>query len=80
MQNIINYLNLSLYNGKSIVNSRVYFVKKETTALTFSQLSGLDSADFISVYENVPFHSIQKEYGTTQEGSSRSLMKAATSR
>ena len=54
MQNIVNHLNLFLYNGKSIVNSCVYFVKNETTALTFSLLSGLDRADFISVYDNAP--------------------------
>ena len=51
MQNVVNYLTPFLLAGKPIVNGRVYFVKEETAALTFSQLSGLDSADFVTVYD-----------------------------
>ena len=50
MQNIVNYLCPFFgYDGKPIVNGRVYFVKPDTSAQTFEELSGLDAADFVTV-------------------------------
>ena len=49
MQNVVNYICPFFRNGSPIVNGRVYFVKPDTTAQTFSDVVNLDSADFIAI-------------------------------
>ena len=49
MQNVVNYLCPFFRNGSSIVNGRVYFVKPSTSALTFSDIEGLDGGDYIAI-------------------------------
>ena len=51
MQNVVNLHAPFLYNGEPIVNGRVYFVKDDTSALTFDQVLGLDNAFFVPVYD-----------------------------
>lgn len=51
MQNVVNLHTPFLYNGEPIVNGRVYFVKDDTSALTFDQVLGLDNAFFVPVYD-----------------------------
>lgn len=49
MQNVVNYRTPFLLQGAPIVDGRVYFVKENTSALTFN--SALDSAFFINIYD-----------------------------
>lgn len=52
MQNAVNYLCPFFgRDGKPIVNGRVYFVDVDTDAQTFADISGLDFADFIHIYD-----------------------------
>lgn len=49
MQNVVNYLCPFFRNGTPIVNGRVYFVKPDTTAQTFTDIVALEGADFIAI-------------------------------
>lgn len=49
MQNVVNYLCPFFRNGNPIVNGRVYFVKPDTTAQTFTDIVALEGADFIAI-------------------------------
>ena len=51
MQNVVNYRTPFLFQGKPIVEGRVYFVKDNTSALTFDSVSGIDDAFFVNIYD-----------------------------
>ncbi len=65
MQNVVNLHAPFLYNGEPIVNGRVYFVKDDTSALTFDQvvLPQLIKSTYKTYFQNIPlFMRVRKRF------------------
>ena len=51
MQNVVNLLCPFFRNRLPIVGGKVYFVKPTTTAQNFTQVAGLDFANYVAIYD-----------------------------
>lgn len=51
MQNVVNLLCPFFRNRLPIVGGKVYFVKPSTAAQNFSQVAGIDFADYVAIYD-----------------------------